>query len=210
MPACVAAMIASRPFSPLAATAFIVLRQQRLERLLGLPLADAAAPVPSRDRIANAIWKYIGCSAPQRAVVVEGGDALGSGTKSGAALRRHARDEVGDRPSSPRRRSRTAAGRAAQARPASEPERPKQDACKHSARERRMRRAPRCDAFRVAASPMVSAACRPPSQSSAACRRMTWSTLKLDGRCRGGNSLNVATNWPRWPASRRSGPRRPT
>ena len=70
-----------------------------------LRAASALHPVDGR----TAIWKYIGCSADQRAVVVEGGDALGDRHEVGAALVGDAFDEVEDRGPGRAPRSTTAA-----------------------------------------------------------------------------------------------------
>ena len=94
MPACVAAMISSRPFSPAAATRLHVAVEQRLERLLVLPLRMLRRQrLDAVDREGDLEVDRL--LAPQRAVVVEGGDALGG------------RHEVRRRPPSSRaRRSR--------------------------------------------------------------------------------------------------------
>ena len=78
-----------------AASAFMSPVEHRLERLLGLPLRvlrRQRLDAVERERELE-VDRLLG---PQRAVVVEDGDALGDRHEVRAALRRHARDEIGD------------------------------------------------------------------------------------------------------------------
>ncbi len=68
--------------------------EHRLERLLVLPFRMQRAPCAFTRSSAKASWTYIGCSHPQRAVVVEGGDALVDGDEVGPALRGDAVDKL--------------------------------------------------------------------------------------------------------------------
>ena len=83
LPACVAAMISSRPFSPLAATAFMSPSRTPLNGCVLLPLRvlgrQRLDPVKrERDLEVDRLLR------PQRAVVVEGRDALGRRARSRA------------------------------------------------------------------------------------------------------------------------------
>ena len=95
MPAWVAAMICSRPFSPDAATAFMSSSSSRLERLLRLPFG-----VLRRERLDAVeserdleVHRLLG---PQRAVVVEHGDPLRGRHEILACRVRRRLDEVED------------------------------------------------------------------------------------------------------------------
>ena len=96
MPAWVAATISSRPFSPMAASAAMSLASTDLNGSGRLPLGmlrrHRLDPVDREDELE--VDRLLG---PQRAVIVEGGDALGHRHEVGAAGRRHPRHEVEDR-----------------------------------------------------------------------------------------------------------------
>ena len=94
MPAWVAAMIWSRPFSPAAATASVSPAMMRLEGLGVLPLRvlGRERPDPVQREGDLEIDRLLG---PERAVVVEDSDALGRRHEVGP---RHACDEVQERP----------------------------------------------------------------------------------------------------------------
>ncbi len=112
MPECVAATISTMPFSPMAATAFMSPARTDLNGSLvfhsgcwfdlRLHLVDG-----KRELVVDRLLD------PQRAVIVEGGDALGRRHIVGSSLFRHPRDEVDDRLLDRRRRSTTAAGSSA-------------------------------------------------------------------------------------------------
>ena len=93
MPAWVAATISSNALLARRGERLHVALEHRLERLLGLPLR-----MLRRQRL-DAVEREGELEidrllAPQRAVIVEGGDAFGRWHEVRAALRRHARDEV--------------------------------------------------------------------------------------------------------------------
>jgi hypothetical protein len=73
-----------------------IIREHGLERLPCFPLRmlrrECLHPIHRKDDL-----EVHGLLRPQRAVVVEGGDALVNRDEVGAARRRHARNEVGDR-----------------------------------------------------------------------------------------------------------------
>jgi hypothetical protein len=80
--------------------------EQRLERLFAFPLRMLRRQCP--DAIHRECQLEVHrLLAPERAVIVEGGDALGNRHELCAALRRHPRGEIGDgflrRPVIPRR-----------------------------------------------------------------------------------------------------------
>ena len=115
MPACVAAIDLDQALFAGRGQRLHVAVEHRLERLLGLPVG-----VLRRQRL-DAVedegeLEVHRLLDPQRAVVVERGDALVRRHEVRPALRRDARDEIDDRRSWPRRRSRTAAGRPGRAR----------------------------------------------------------------------------------------------
>ena len=96
MPVWVAAMIWRKPFSPIAASVFEVALDHRLERLRVPPLRmlrrQRLHPI-DRERELE-IDRLLG---PERAVVVEGGDALLDRNEIRPALLGHAIDEGDDR-----------------------------------------------------------------------------------------------------------------
>ena len=92
IPACVAARISPRPRSPLATTRLDVALQHGLERLLSGPVRMLCGQ--HLDSIERKGQLHVnGLLGPQRAVVIERGDARGYRNKVGAALGRDAAHE---------------------------------------------------------------------------------------------------------------------
>ena len=95
MPACVAMTISTIAVLAAGERAFHVALEQRGERLLVLPLRmlrrERLHAVEREEQLE--IHRLLG---PERAVVVEGGDALGRRHEVGRAFRGHLRDEVDD------------------------------------------------------------------------------------------------------------------
>jgi hypothetical protein len=183
LPVWVAATIWRNPFSPSAASALRSSPSTALNGGFVLQSGCRGASALIRS-IANMIWKYIGCSAHSVPSLSNVAMRASTGTKSAppGVVTRGTKSVIDFFTGPSFQEGRGSAG-CAHAAPVVQPDKPAMISAAANASATRV--------VRLMSEPLRSTGQPPCGLFSCS---MIWSTLKLDGFCRGGKSRNVAMN----------------